>query len=343
MDPTSTTINGIPAKYVLAKNPSDATGESYLVAKVLDLPDTPTPDTRGQDGSDATHPNPIRIPSSYIAYNFSETPLHLCDPAHLVTQYRRGDHNLQHRVVDTSRNSYTDEEMKWYADPESKIPEPRRLVMVSMLRCYLCGDFQKSEDDIHYEGVGEHTFGYRYCNECQPYFLGSLYKAIAPILKFRREYEAWLASTDKQVHTHPFIWVSRTRRDKNGERIIKGNTPYLYTKWRIINWVTCKNKISRVSLDDSETVIEKEEDCLTCEQVESVQINDYEYAKITKLVPVRDIYITNFLLLADSADSANSANSANPEYDPNSDDPLNKYSEKEQREMFAAAFTSCTV
>jgi hypothetical protein len=74
-----------------------------------------------------------------------------------------------------------------------------------------------------------------------------------------------------------------------------------------------------------------------------VQINDYEYAKITKLVPVRDIYITNFLLLADSADSANSANSANPEYDPNSDDPLNKYSEKEQREMFAAAFTSCTV
>jgi hypothetical protein len=80
-------------------------------------------------------------------------------------------------------------------------------------------------------------------------------------------------------------------------------------------------------LDDSETVIEKEEDCLTCEQVESVQINDYEYAKITKLVPVRDIYITNLLLLADS------------EYDPNNDDPLNKYSEKEQREMFAAAFT----
>ena len=92
----------------------------------------------------------------------------------------------------------------------------------------------------------------------------------------------------------------------------------------------------RVSLDDSETVIEKEEDCLTCEQVESVQVNDNEYAKITKLVPVRDIYITNLPLLADSADSAD------PEYDPNNDDPLNKYSEKEQREMFAAAFTTCT-
>ena len=223
--------------------------------------------------------------------------------------------------------------MEWYADPESKIPQPRRLVMISMLRCYLCGDFQNSEDDIHYEGVGEHTFGYRYCNECQPYFLGSLYKAIAPVIRFRRDYEAWLASTDKQVHTYPFMWVARTRRDKNGERIIKGNTPYLYTKWRIINWVTCKHEISRVSLDDGETVIEKEEDCLTCEQVESVQVNDLEYAKITKLVPVRDIYITNLPLLADSAD---------PEYDPNNDDPLNKYSEKEQREMFAAAFTSCT-
>ncbi len=324
---TATDINGLPASYVITKNPSDPSGMSYMVAKVLDIPEF-------RSVSDATHPNPHRISSSYIAYNFSETPSHLCDPASIVTQYRRGDHNLQHRVVDTSRNTYTLEEMEWYADPESKIPPPHRLVMVSMLRSYLCGDFKESEDDIHYEGVGEHTFGYRYCTECQPYFLGSLYKAIAPIIKFRRDYEAWLASTNKKVHTYPFIWVARTRRDQNGERIIKGNAPYRYTKWRIINWVTRRHEFTRVSLDDSETVIEQGEDCLTCEQVESVQVNDHEYAKITKLVPVRDIYITNLPLLADCA------HSANPEYDPNSDDPLNKYSEKEQREMFNAACAS---
>jgi hypothetical protein len=305
---------------------------SYMVAKVLDIPEF-------RSVSEATHsvPNPIRIPSSYISYNFSETPSHLCDPASIVTQHRCSNIELPHRVVDISKNQYSEEELKWYADPESNIPPAMRLVMICMLRCYLCGDFKESEDDIHYESVGEHTFGYRYCTECQPYFLGSLYKAIAPIIKFRHDYEAWLASTNKKVHTYPFIWVARTRRDQNGERIIKGNAPYRYTKWRIINWVTRKHEFTRVSLDDSETVIEQGEDCLTCEQIALENMPDLDNATITKLVPVRDIYITNLPLLADCA---HSANSANPEYDPNSDDPLNKYSEKEQREMFNTACAS---
>jgi hypothetical protein len=50
------------------------------------------------------------------------------------------------------------------------------------------------------------------------------------------------------------------------------------------------------------------------------------------LVPLRDIYIKNLALLADNADNADF------EYDPNMDDPLNKYSDKEQREMFNAAY-----
>ena len=323
MDSATTTINGLPAKYVLTKNPSDTTGESYIVAKVLDVPE--------RDLSDATHPNPIRIPSSYIAYNFAETPLHLCDPAHLVTQYRRGDHSLQHRVVDTSRNTYSEEEMQWYADPESKIPAPTRLVMIEMLRCYLCGNYQKKEDDIHYESVGEDTFGYRYCTECQPYFLGSLYKTIVPVLKFRRDYEAWLASTDKTIHNRPFIWVARTRRDDNGQRVIKGNAPYRYTKWQVVNWVSCKHKFPRVLLNDGEVVNNEEEDSLLCEQVEHVLVDGFEYSTITKLVPLRDIYVTNLPLLAYPADT---------EYDPNTDDPLNKYSDKEQREMFTGALAS---
>ena len=52
---------------------------------------------------------------------------------------------------------------------------------------------------------------------------------------------------------------------------------------------------------------------------------DFEYATISKLVPLRDVYITNLGLFTD------------PEYDPNNDDPLNKYSDKEQREMLKVA------
>jgi hypothetical protein len=40
--------------------------------------------------------------------------------------------------------------MQWYTDPQSVIPAPRRLVMISMLRCYLCGDLQKTDDDIQF-------------------------------------------------------------------------------------------------------------------------------------------------------------------------------------------------
>ena len=268
MDPTATNINGFPAKYVLTKNPNDETGQSYVVAKVLDIPD--------RDVSDATHPNPIRIPSSYITYNYSDTPLHLCDPASLLTQYRRGDRNLAHRVIDVSKNAYTEDEMQWYADPEAKIPQPMRLVMIYMLRCYLCGDFQKTEDDIHYEGVGQHAMGYRYCTECRPHFLESLYKTIAPIMKFRREYEAWIASTDKTVHKRPFIWVARTRRDENRERIVKGNAPYTYMKWRVLNWITHKHKFPRISPHDGDTIIDEEEDCLVSVQIEEVIMDDSE-------------------------------------------------------------------
>ena len=331
-DYTKTDINGLPATYVLAKNPSDPSGESYVVAKVLDIPDIPgVSETTHTHAHQLTQSNPVRIPSSYISYNFSETPLHLCDPASLVTQYRRSDPNLAHRTIDISKNAYTDQEMSWYVDPESKIPPPRRLVMIAMLRCYLCGDFQKTDDDIHYESVGEHTYGYRYCTECRPYFLGSLYKTIKPIMKFRRNYEAWVASHDNTM-PKPFIWVARTRRDENGRRIVGGNAPYRYTKWRIINWVARKHGFPRISPEDNETVINEEEDSLVCEQIEDVVIMGYDYETITKLVPLRDLYITNLALLCDNADNADF------EYDPNKDDPLNKYSDKEQREMFKASY-----
>ena len=314
---TATDINGFPATYVLTKNPSDPSGMSYMVAKVLDIPEF-------HSVSNATHafPNPIRIPSSYISYNFSETPPHLCDPASIVTQHRCRNIDLPRRVVE--------QELQWYADPESTIPPPMRLVMICMLRCYLCGDFKESEDDIHYESVGEHTYGYRYCTDCRPYFLKSLYKTIAPIIKFRHNYEAWIES--RGTVSKPFIWVARTRRDENGQRVVKGNAPYRYTKWRIINWVARKHDFPRVLSEDNDVVVNENEYSLVCEQIELETMPDLENASITKLVPLRDIYIVNHPLLVDKT---------TVEYDPNNDDPLNKYSEREQREMFNAA-CACT-
>jgi hypothetical protein len=41
------------------------------------------------------------------------------------------------------------------------------------------------------------------------------------------------------------------------------------------------------------------------------------------------------VLLADHVNNADT----DTEYDPNNDDPLNKYSDKEQRAMFKAAYT----
>jgi hypothetical protein len=321
---TSTDINGLPASYVLAKNPSDPSGMSYMVAKVLDIPEF-------SGVSDATHSyaNPARMSPSYMSYNFSETPLHLCNPASIVTQHRCSNIDLPRRVVDISKKAYSEEELQWYADPESTIPPAMRLVMICMLRCYLCGEFQKSEDDIHYESAGEHTYGYRYCTECRPYFLKSLYKTITPIIKFRRDYEAWIESRGSV--SKPFIWVARTRRDESGKRIVKGNAPYRYTKWCIINWVARKHDFPRVLPEDNDVVVNEEEYSLVCEQVEGENMLDLENARITKLVPLRDIYIVNYAMLVDQT---------NDEYDPNNDDPLNKYSEREQREMFNAACAS---
>jgi hypothetical protein len=317
---TKTDIHGLPASYVFAKDPSDPSGQTCIVVKVLDVP---------LQENEPSSPTSIRVPHSYLIHNFSETPVHLCDPTKLITQHRCGNHALPHRVIDISKQTHTLDEMKWYADPESKIPKPFHLVFVPKLKCYLCGDFQETDEDIHYEGVGQHTFGYRFCTECKPYFMKSMYKAIAPILQFRRNYEEWMNSNDSTT-PRTFIWVARTRRDENGIRIVHGNTPYKYTKWNVLCWVAEKVELPRICPEDGETIINVKEDSLLCEQVEGKEVVGFECMSISKSVSLRDIYITNLGLLGENAD---------PEYDPNNDDPLNKYSEKEQCEMFERAST----
>jgi hypothetical protein len=199
--------------------------------------------------------------------------------------------------------------------------------MIPQTRCYLCGDFQKTDDDIHFEGVGEHTYGYRYCTDCRPYFLKSLYKGIAPVLHFRHKYEEWIKSHDHESPM-PFVWVARTRRDNSGKRIVGGNTPYRYTKWRVINWISKKHYFPRISREDGVSVINVEESSLICEEINENGTFSFEMETITKLVPLMDLYITNIEHLSD------------PEYNPNNDDPLNKYSYEEQLEMFHVASTA---
>lgn len=313
----------ISTSYVLAKNPNDSTGLTYVLARVVNVPDSNASDNESSV-SPTIYPNTINVPHSYMTYNFSETPLHLCDQAALIRQHRCNNHSLPYRVIDKTRDTHTQQEIEWYADPHSNIPPPSRLVMIHKLRCYLCGDYQKTDDDIYYEGVGEHTFGYRYCTECRPYFLRSLYKGIGPIIHFRQKYEEWLNSKDDDLPT-PFVWVARTRRDDKGKRIVGGNTPYRYTKWRIMNWVVQKHDFPRISQEDGESVISVEETCLTCEELSKKGTFSFEMETIIKLVPLMDLYITNLALISDS------------EYDPNNDDPLNKYSYKEQCEMFSRA------
>ena len=310
---------GLSTSYVLAKNPRDPTGLTYVIAKVVDVPEI------SENGASRTiHPNTINVPHSYMTYDFSQTPLHLCDPDCLLQQHRCGNRNLPHRTIDLTRHTHTQSEISWYEDPQSKIPPPLRLVMISKLRCYLCGDLQQTDDDIHYECVGEHTYGYRYCTECRPYFLKSLYKCITPILHFRHKYEEWLKSHDYDSPM-PFVWVARTRRDESGKRIMGGNTPYRYTKWRIINWIAKKQSFPRISREDGVSVINVEENSLLCEEINQNGTFSFEMETLTKQVPLMDLYITNIGLITDL------------EYNPNNDDPLNKYSYEEQLEMFDIA------
>lgn len=320
---SKTDIHGIPASYVLAKDPRDPSGQTGIVVKVLDVP------TQRDESTISSPPPSIRVPHSYLIHDYSETPLHLCDPTKLITQHRCSNHSLPYRVIDILKQTHTLDEMKWYADPDSKIPKPFHLVFVPKLKCYLCGDYQETDDDIHYEGVGQHTFGYRFCTDCKPYFMKSIYKAIAPIIQFRRNYEEWVNSHDSTT-PRPFVWVARTRRDENGNRIVKRGVPYKYTKWNVLCWIAEKVELPRICPEDGETIITIKEDSLLCEQVEGKEVVGFDYTSITKSVPLRDIYITNLGLLGENAD---------PEYDPNNDDPLNKYSEKEQSEMFERAAT----
>jgi hypothetical protein len=122
-----------------------------------------------------------------------------------------------------------------------------------------------------------------------------------------------------------FVWVNRTRRDENGARDMASKRPYKYTKWRIINWVP--KKFQMVHYDETtKEVVQSEEYGLVVEQIytdEQIQNQNQnvvggEYMTLTKIVPLYDIWAINFDMKTNKLKNLST-------YDPNEDDPLNKY------------------
>jgi len=320
-DYTKTDINGVPAKYVLTKDPSDPTRTASIVVKVID--------------TDAFKTHNARPPILNPLYNFTDTPLHLQDQTKLITQHRLGDHSLPYRVINPEH--YTSEELRWYVTGE--IPaSPMSICMTYAKKCYLCGDFQEHEEDMRFESAGEHPFGYKFCKDCEPYFRRDMQGRLklSCIWELRVAYEKWREDIQTQKSSSPspsaakpekpFIWVNRTRRDENGQRDMVSERPYRYTKWRIINWVP--KKFSMVHYDETKKeVIRDEEYGLVVEQIdEQPNIVNDEHMCLTKIVPIYDILAINFDMKTNKMKNLST-------YDPNNDDPLNKYTYEAKIEM----------
>ena len=269
MSASKTDINGIPASYALYQMPGESEG-TYAVVKVIDVPD--------DDSIPTTRPQTTR----------SDTPLHLCDRSKLITQHRNGDQNAPHRTIDPAM--YDQSEIDWYGD--SILPPPLYMCFIIAHKCYLCGDMQASGDDIHGECTESFKEGYRFCTACAPYFRQALYKKLAPIWRFRMEYER-----DRSMRNP--VWVHRTRRDESGksDRTNSGR-PFRYTKWFVSSWITKKS----INTHDPNPY---EEDMICVEEWNASE-------PMSKLVSVMDVFFANLGSLSD------------PNYDPNEDDPLNQ-------------------
>ena len=268
-----TDIHGIPASYALCQMPGEPDG-TYALVKVLDIHDsTPIPTTR---------PPTTR----------SDTPMHLCDRSKLITQHRNGDPAAPHRTIDPAL--YTQSEIDWY--DSGILPPPLYMCFIIARKCYLCGDMQACSDDICGEFTERYKEGYRFCTACAPHFRQALYKTLAPIWRFRLEYEKTRNDPNPNPNTtssfHLPIWVHRTRRDESGksDRTNSGR-PFRYTRWFISSWIPRKST---------------EEDMICVEEWES------KAEPMSKLVSVMDVFFANH----GSLDNAN--------YDPNEDDPLNQ-------------------
>jgi len=247
---------------------SEAIDRTYAVVRVLNVP------------NETDNMNP-------------DTALHLCDPSKLMTQHRLGNPELPCRTIDPKM--YEETEVEWYG--AGKLPPPSYMCFIIARKCYLCGDMQDSADDIHEECTENFREGYRFCTACIPYFRQAIFKTLAPIWRFRLEFER-----AHGVRRTP-VWVHRTRRDEFGksDRTNSGR-PFRYTKWFISSWITQK------SINKHDPNNNFEEDIVWVEEWNVPSGAD----PMHKRVSVMDVFFANRGSLTD------------PKYDPNTDDPLNQ-------------------
>jgi hypothetical protein len=276
---SKTDIHGIPASYAICQVPGEPDG-TYAVVKVIDVPDDYV--------STLTTTTSPHNPSS-----ISNMPLHLCDRSKLITQHRMGNHELPHRTIDPVL--YAQSEIDWYG--AGILPPPLYMCLIIARKCYLCGDMQASGDDINGECTEHFKEGYRYCTACEPYFRQTLYKTLAPVWRFRLEYE-------RARDIRSPIWVHRTRRDESGksDRTNSGR-PFRYTQWFVSSWIPRKS-INNNNNNNNNS--HDEEDMICVEEWES------KSEPMSKLVSVMDVFFANRGSMCDL------------KYDPNVDDPLNQ-------------------
>lgn len=291
----------------------ELTDGHYITAEVIGGSEIPVVFQMGEQALDEPQAGAdlpaVDGPTQSNDTNNSNDPSNLNDTNYFIVQQRCSDPALPLRIINPTL--YGEDELSWYSDPKPKIPEPMRLVMILVKRCYLCGDMQSADNSIHQEHVGEHPYGYRFCTDCKPYFRRALFDNIAPIWRFRLQYEAPLAIGTRYERSP--VWIARTRYDADtGARIRTGPAPYTYTLWTIVRWVVLPY-VDKYRVEHDPTYAGCE-DCLI--------VADGEY---TKLVSVKDIFIANY------------GSIATPAYDPNTDDPLNKYSKSEQTALFELA------
>jgi hypothetical protein len=257
-----------------------------------------------------------------------DTPLHLCDPSKLITQHRLGNHELPHRTIDPVM--YEPSEIEWYRT--GILPPPMYMCFIIGRKCYLCGDMQDSDDDIHGECTENFREGYRFCTACAPYFRQALYKPLAPIWRFRLESER------ADIRRIP-LWVHRTRRDESGksDRTNSGR-PFRYTRWFVSSWIPRKsinkhdpsvepfeedlvcveewmerNVVSNVESNVESNVVSNAINNVVSNAISNVESNVVSRAEpMSKCVSVMDLFFANRGSITD------------PNYDPNADDPLNQ-------------------
>lgn len=109
---------------------------------------------------------------------------------------------------------------------------PMRKVMCHIGKCDFCDRIVGSENlNQEYTDINN-KLGYFYCKDCTDIFEESLKRTGVE--------KIWYLRKRQTIEDRYCIWVPRTRRDENGNRIKYG--PYKFEKWMIYGWYAYEHK-----------------------------------------------------------------------------------------------------